>query len=285
MDKTFDFILNELNKAGEEHDIRFKGNVYLLQHPQKGFYMYEEGDLSKTLEFEKLEYVPVGLEINEPTKYLGSNKRIQWQKSLYIPIKSPNHMKFSEGEEKIKVIEEVVDKLHGNHFDYEGVRIGFKVDDIKRGQTLPINGNYYIMMIMRVYAEKIERGYFGKELKFEIKLHEENEYKEIDVIETDVGFGADFTETFDVTNYEPTKAIVNKGSVVLGIDFYLDDSPVEKEITRCLLSGDFGKTFDVKLTFQPFDISVEKVVAITQAGKANKKLSVMAINMQLREVI
>lgn len=283
MDKTFDFILNELNK--NDYGIRFKGNVYLLQHPQKGFYMYEEGDLSKTLEFEKLEYVPVGLEINEPTKYLGSNKRIQWQKSLYIPIKSPNHMKFNDSENKIKAIQEVVDKLHGNHFDYKGSRIGLKIDDIKRGQTLPINGDYYIMMIMRVYAEKIDKGYFGKELKFEIKLKEENEYRELDTIETDIGFGTDYTDTFDVTKFEQTKIIVDKGSVVMNIDFYLDDSPVEKEITRCLLEGDFSKTFDVKITFIPFNISVEKVVAITQAGKSNKKLSVMAINMRLQEVV
>jgi hypothetical protein len=285
MDKIFDLLLETLND--NSHDVEFEGNVYLKAESMAGdkFSLYREGETQNTLELEEIEYVPVGLTINEPTKYLGSNERIQWQKSLYFPIKSDNHMVFDEDNPRLLAIEETINKLHGKVFDYDGVRIGLKVDDVKRESTVTINGEAYVMSVVRVTAEQVTRGFFGKELEFKIKKPEDTEWTDLDVIEIDIGFGSEYDTTRNSQTSEPNKVVAKNGGVVWNVDFYLDNSDIEKQITLQTIEGDFTKEYDARMLFPPFDIDVEKRMIITQAGKANKKLSIMAINMRMQEAI
>ena len=281
MDKIFELIKDKLNE--NSFGVEFKGNVYLQAKTQSEFVMFKEGT-SNTLELQKVEYVPIGLNINEPTKYLGSNKRIQWQKSLYFPIKSDNHINFDYENPRLKAIEETIPKLHGKVFDYEDVRIGMKVDDVKREQTLIINGSVYVMAVLRIYAEQVTSGFFGQEIEFQIK-EINGDYQDLDVIEVDIGFGAEYDSANKVNTSDPTYGVIKNGGVIWNIDFYLHDSVIERQITEDIISGNYTNEYIAKVTFPAFNITIEKRVAITQAGKANKKLSIMAINMRLQEVL
>lgn len=300
--QLYDLFLEKLNE--NSFNVEFSGN-FVFKFWQQGGGINEFEIIYKSPNEEDINYltkeiVPVVDIQTIEIPFVEKNNRSDFEKELYIAVRieydvnefNQRVIEFDEENEKFQAILETLNNIRNNlTYNYEGYKYTFKIKEPQKVNVFKYNGNYYQIFALNFNVSRVEKGFFGNEMKFYLAPFGNDEITEehfLDVYEANIIVGKNtfvFNEVTDLPEDQKIKVNSRNWQAQIVVNFRGNEYYPDNVLFNELMANNKDNIINTYRFKQiQNNLSYEKIVYVTNLNATFRNNSLEQISFQLERV-